>query len=113
LLRGGEMWVACSVTIALAVIGKAGGSALAARAAGMSWRESAMIGALLNTRGLTELVVLNIGLDLGVIAPRMFSIMILMSIVTTLMTAPLLRWIAPEATAPEAARDLGGMEAVV
>ena len=56
----------------------------------MSWRFAAQLGALMNTRGLMELVVLNVGLELGVISPRLFTMMVLMAIVTTAMTAPLL-----------------------
>ncbi|HEX9155087.1 MAG TPA: cation:proton antiporter, partial [Nitrospira sp.] len=64
---------------------------------GMSWRESAAVGVLMNTRGLVELVILNIGLDLGILSPTLFSVMVLMAVVTTLMTTPLLNWIHPEA----------------
>ena len=70
---------------------------IAARMNGMTWRESAAVGVLLNTRGLVELVILNIGLDLGVLSPALFSMMVLMALVTTLMTTPLLNWIHPEA----------------
>lgn len=96
LISGGEMWLYCAVIIALAVVGKWGGSMLSARLNGMSWRESAAVGILMNTRGLVELVILNIGLDLGILSPPLFSIMVLMALVTTLMTTPLLSWIYPE-----------------
>jgi K+:H+ antiporter len=96
LINGSEMWVYCGVIILLAVAGKLGGSMLSARINGMSWRESAAVGVLMNTRGLVELVILNIGLDLGVISPALFSIMVLMALVTTLMTTPLLILIHPE-----------------
>src|SRR5262249_6320947 len=72
-----------------------GGSMVAARISGISWRESAAIGVLMNTRGLVELVILNIGLDLGILSPALFSIMVLMALVTTFMTTPLLSWIYP------------------
>jgi Kef-type K+ transport system membrane component KefB len=62
----------------------------------MSWREATAVGILMNTRGLVELVILNIGLDLGVLSPALFSIMVLMALVTTFMTSPLLSWIYPE-----------------
>jgi Kef-type K+ transport system membrane component KefB len=94
LVDSAQMLLVCAVIIAVAVIGKAGASTVAARVAGMSWRDAGTIGALLNTRGLMELVVLNIGLDLHVITPRLFAMMVLMAVITTLMTAPLLRWIA-------------------
>jgi Kef-type K+ transport system membrane component KefB len=62
---------------------------------GMPWRESLALGALMNTRGLMELVVLNIGLDIKVISPTLFSMMVLMAIATTMMTPPLLHWFYP------------------
>jgi len=96
LISGARMWFYCAVIIALAIIGKLGGSLVAARINGMSWRESAAVGVLMNTRGLVELVILNIGLDLGILSPALFSIMVLMALVTTFMTSPLLSWIYPE-----------------
>jgi Kef-type K+ transport system membrane component KefB len=99
LISGARMWFYAAAIIALAVAGKLGGSLLSARLNGMSWRESAAIGVLMNTRGLVELVILNIGLDLGILSPALFSIMVLMALVTTLMTAPLLRWVYPEGIA--------------
>jgi Kef-type K+ transport system membrane component KefB len=96
LIAGAEMGFYCAVIIALAIIGKLGGAMAAARGAGLSWRESAALGVLMNTRGLVELVILNIGLDLGVLSPALFSIMALMALVTTFMTSPLLSWIYPE-----------------
>jgi Kef-type K+ transport system membrane component KefB len=66
-----------------------------ARANGMAWREATVLGVLMNTRGLVELVILNIGLDLGVISPALFSMMMLMALVTTFMTTPLLQWLYP------------------
>ncbi|MEK6408124.1 MAG: cation:proton antiporter [Acidobacteriota bacterium] len=98
LITGASMWFYCGVIIVLAVVGKLGGSMLSARLNGMTWRESAAVGVLMNTRGLVELVILNIGLDLGILSPALFSIMVLMALVTTLMTTPLLRWIYPEGT---------------
>lgn len=85
----------CGAIIAVAAAGKIGGSALAARISGMPWREAGALGALMNTRGLMELIVLNIGLDLGVIPPKIFTMMVLMALVTTLMTNPLLHWLHP------------------
>jgi K+:H+ antiporter len=76
---------------------------LTTRLNGMSWRESAAVGVLMNTRGLVELVILNIGLDLGILSPPLFSIMVLMALVTTLMTTPLLAWIYPETIARQSA----------
>jgi Kef-type K+ transport system membrane component KefB len=61
----------------------------------MDWRESAAIGVLMNTRGLMELVILNVGLEIGVISPTLFAIMVVMALVSTVMTTPLLEWIYP------------------
>src|SRR5215470_8102515 len=108
LIKGAEMWLYCAVIIALAMIGKLGGSMLSARANGMPWREAAAVGILMNTRGLVELVILNIGLDLGILSPSLFSIMVLMALFTTVMTSPLLAWIYPEANAASTARGMTG-----
>lgn len=86
----GSMWGVCGVIIAAACVGKFGGSALAARLTGNSWRESAALGILMNTRGLMELIVLNIGLDLKVISPTLFAMLVLMAVVTTFATTPIL-----------------------
>jgi len=83
-------WLWCLGLIGVAVVGKLGGSMLAARWAGMSWRDAAALGALMNTRGLIELIVLNLGYDLGILSPRIFTMMVLMALVTTFMTGPLL-----------------------
>jgi Kef-type K+ transport system membrane component KefB len=64
-------------------------------------RDSLALGALLNTRGLVELIALNVGLDLGILSPALFSMMVLMALTTTLMTVPLLRYIRPEGRYPE------------
>jgi len=92
---GSAVWFYSALVIVVAITGKLGGSMLAARLSGMPWRDSAALGVLMNTRGLMELVILNIGLDIGVISPAMFSIMVLMALVTTFMTTPLLEWIYP------------------
>jgi Kef-type K+ transport system membrane component KefB len=93
LLNDGTTWVVCSLIILVAVAGKFGGSLLAAKFTGQSWSDSFAIGALMNTRGLIELIVLNIGYDLGVLSPTVFTMMVLMALVTTLMTCPALSWI--------------------
>ncbi len=92
---GREISFYSAIVIVVAITGKLGGSMFAARLAGMQWREAASLGILMNTRGLMELVILNIGLDIGVISPAMFSIMVLMALVTTFMTTPLLEWVYP------------------
>jgi Kef-type K+ transport system membrane component KefB len=78
------------IVIAIACVGKMGGVLLAARAFGSGWRESAQLGALMNTRGLTEIVVLNIGLGIGILHPNLFAAFVFMALVTTAMTGPLL-----------------------
>lgn len=95
LIRG-ELWGYAALIILVAIVGKLVGSALAARTAGMTWRESWAIGTLMNTRGLMELVILNVGLDIGVISPALFAIMVVMALVTTVMTSPLLERIYPK-----------------
>jgi Kef-type K+ transport system membrane component KefB len=90
LLVDARSWLVCAALIAVAVAGKFGGGTLAARLTGLTWRDAASIGVLMNTRGLMELVVLNIGLDLGVISPTLFAMLVVMAVVTTLATSPLL-----------------------
>ncbi|MGC4041150.1 MAG: cation:proton antiporter [Flavobacterium sp.] len=90
LLSEPGLWKLTGIIIVVAVGGKFLGSALAARFVGQSWKESLSIGALMNTRGLMELVVLNIGYDLGVLSPTVFSMMVLMALITTFMTGPAL-----------------------
>jgi Kef-type K+ transport system membrane component KefB len=93
LLSGLAEWLLCGVIIVVATAGKFGGTLTAARLTGMKWRDAASLGILMNTRGLMELVVLNVGLDLGVISPRLFTMMVIMALVTTLMTTPVLQLI--------------------
>lgn len=88
LLNDSEHWLIAGVIILVAVVGKFVGSALAARFVGQNWKDSLSIGALMNTRGLMELIVLNIGYDLGVLSAELFSMMVLMALVTTFMTGP-------------------------
>lgn len=95
LVRGPGLAAITALVIVVAVAGKFGASALAARLARMSWRESAAIGVLMNTRGLMELVILNVGLEIGVISPALFAIMVVMALVSTVMTTPLLELIYP------------------
>ena len=97
LLSGLENWLICGLIIVVATAGKFGGTLIAARLTGQSWRNSAGLGILMNTRGLMELIVLNIGLDLGVISPTLFAMMVLMALATTIATTPILQWIAPQA----------------
>lgn len=84
------LWLASGLIFCVAVVGKLGGATFAARWAGVPWRESLAIGALMNTRGLMELVVASIGLEIGVITPTVFTILVLIAVTTTCMTGPLL-----------------------
>lgn len=96
-----------ALIIGVAILGKFGGSMFAARLAGISWRDATSLGILMNTRGLMELIALNIGLDIGVISPVVFSMMVIMALVTTAMTSPLLHWIyQPEAVAERDAEEV-------
>jgi Kef-type K+ transport system membrane component KefB len=101
LVSGLENWLWCGLIIAVATAGKFGGTLVAARLTGMNWRESSSLGILMNTRGLMELIVLNIGLDLGVISPTLFAMMVIMALVTTLATSPLLRFTAGDLLADQ------------
>lgn len=95
LLNDPYLWKVTGVIILVAVVGKFVGSALAAKFIGQNWKDSLTIGALMNTRGLMELVVLNIGYDLGVLTPEIFAMMVIMALVTTFMTGPsldLINW---------------------
>lgn len=88
LLNQGHLWEVFGLIVAVAVAGKFLGSAFAAKFVGQSWRDSLAIGALMNTRGLMELIVLNIGYDLGILSPEIFAMMVLMALFTTFMTGP-------------------------
>jgi len=90
LLADAKGWLLCAMIVMAAIAGKLGGSSVAARAAGIPWRESLALGTLMNARGLVELVVLNVGYEMGVLSPRMFTMMVLMALITTCMTGPLL-----------------------
>jgi Kef-type K+ transport system membrane component KefB len=83
-------WLVCAGIIAVAMLGKLGGCMTAARFMGMNWNESFALGALMNTRGLVELIALNIGYDLGILPPRIFTMMVIMALATTFMAGPLL-----------------------
>jgi len=95
-LISGDLWGYMALILLVAVAGKMAGCAFAARASGMSWRESWALGALMNTRGLMAFVILNVGLDIGVISPALFAMMVLMALATTFMTTPILEWVYPE-----------------
>jgi len=99
LMHGTRDWLACVLIIGVASLGKFGGSFLAARWTGSHWREAASLGVLMNTRGLMELIVLNVGLDLDVLSPALFAMFVLMAVVTTLVTTPILHQLT-DAPAP-------------
>jgi Kef-type K+ transport system membrane component KefB len=93
-------WLICLVIIAVATVGKLGGTSLVSRMMKMSWRESLQLGALMNTRGLMELIVLNIGYDLGILSLRIFTMLVIMALVTTVMTGPLLTFFGKKPNMP-------------
>lgn len=90
LLNDWQSWVLCGLIVVVAIAGKLGGSMFMARWTGMGWRDSFSLGVLMNTRGLVELIVLSIGYDLGILSARTFAMLVLMALVTTFMTGPLL-----------------------
>jgi Kef-type K+ transport system membrane component KefB len=96
LISSVEMWGYLSLILAVALAGKFGGSTISARLTGLGWREAGALGILMNTRGLMELVILTIGHDLGLISSALFTMMVLMALITTMMTTPVLEWIYPE-----------------
>jgi Kef-type K+ transport system membrane component KefB len=103
-------WLMCLAIIAVAVAGKLVGSMLMARWTGMSWHDSFSIGVLMNTRGLMELVVLNIGYDLGILPAKIFAMMVIMAMVTTSMAGPLLTWVKfREQTAERLPQSIGSV----
>ena len=95
LLNDAYLWGVTLLVIATAIVGKWGGSMLAARIMGEKWQDAAAVGILMNTRGLTELVILTVGLQLGVISTTIFTMMVLMALTTTLMATPMLALISP------------------
>lgn len=96
LIDGVDKWVLCGVIVVVASLGKAGGTILGARLVNMQWRDATVLGALMNTRGLMEIIVLNIGLDLHVLSPTLFSMLVLMAIATTIATTPALKFLYSE-----------------
>ena len=87
------LWAVTSLIVAIAIFGKGIACMLSAKVAGENWREAATIGALMNARGLMELIILNIGLEQGLITPTLFTIMVIMAILTTLMASPLVNFL--------------------
>jgi Kef-type K+ transport system membrane component KefB len=96
LLTGKAMWLWTGIVLLAAVFGKMGGAALAARWTGQSWRNAVALGALLNTRGLVELIVLNIAYNIGAFSPTLFTMMVVMALMTTMSTTPILNLLGVE-----------------
>jgi Kef-type K+ transport system membrane component KefB/nucleotide-binding universal stress UspA family protein len=96
LLNDVSLWLYAALILATACVGKFAGAAIVAKAFGSTWRESTALGILMNTRGLVELVILTVGLQFGVINDKVFAMMVIMALVTTFMTTPLLYWIYPQ-----------------
>jgi Kef-type K+ transport system membrane component KefB len=99
LLNDTAMWFWAALVLFAAVFGKMGGAALAARWAGQSWRDAVALGALLNTRGLVELIVLNIAYSVGAFTPTLFTMLVVMALVTTMLTTPMLSLLGIRGTA--------------
>lgn len=99
-LHKASEWLWAAAILAVATVGKWGGAAAAARAVGQDTRSAMVIGVLMNCRGLTELIVLNIGYELGVIGPQVFTMLVLMALATTALTSPLLSRLQPALAKP-------------
>jgi Kef-type K+ transport system membrane component KefB len=99
LLNDATVWLWAGVVLVAAVFGKMGGAALAAKWTGQSWRDAAALGALLNTRGLVELIVLNIAYTVGAFTPTLFTMLVVMALVTTMLTSPMLSLLGIRGTA--------------
>jgi Kef-type K+ transport system membrane component KefB len=99
-----RLWADLLLIICIATAGKWGGAVLAGRFTGLPWREASSLGVLLNTRGLIQLVMLDIGKDLGILTPGTFSLLVIAALVTTAMTTPLLRLTTPAKTLAATAR---------
>jgi len=95
LISGSNTLFFFGLILMVAIVGKFCGAFFGSRVSGMSWREAGSIGVLMNTRGMVELVALNLGLDIGVISPLVFTLLVLMALITTFMTTPVLEWIYP------------------
>lgn len=117
LVSGASDWFLCGLIVVVASLGKFGGSLVAARLTGLGWRDASALGVLMNTRGLMELIVLNIGLELRVLSPTLFAMLVIMALVTTFATTPVLHLITrgfriydeeARAAAPTAPQGVGG-----
>jgi Kef-type K+ transport system membrane component KefB len=119
LLSGAYEWAVCALIVVVATAGKLGGVVVGARVSGYRWSDAFGLGVLMNTRGLMELIVLNVGLDLGVISPTLFAMLVLMALATTMAASPLLQlmqgqaWndVTVETSTPAAPARVGGPRA--
>ncbi|GMU57187.1 MAG: hypothetical protein AMXMBFR33_63330 [Candidatus Xenobia bacterium] len=102
---GAVDWGLALLIVLAACLGKFGGTFLAARYSGHSGRDAAALGVLMNTRGLMELIVLNLGLEMKILSPQLFTMLVLMAVVTTFMTSPVLSWLRPEVGPSDAERE--------
>ena len=107
-LSGGVAWLGCAVILVISVVGKLGGCWLGGRLTGQPRAEAACVAALMNTRGLMGLVAINIGADLGLLPKRLFTMFVIMALLTTMMTGPLLRIWLPESLRPRSGAGNGG-----
>jgi Kef-type K+ transport system membrane component KefB len=103
-MSGSFLWGLCALVVITAALGKFGGCTVAARLTGLAWREASIVGVMMNARGLVELIVINIGYDLGILPKPVFFMLVFMAVATTYMTAPVLRWLLPRSEAAEAYR---------
>jgi Kef-type K+ transport system membrane component KefB len=107
LLDSGALWGVAALVLLIACVAKGGACAAAAKLSGERWRSALAIGALMNARGLVELVILNVGLERGIITPTLFTIMVMMAVVTTVAASPLYALVARETRIGERQRAEG------
>lgn len=110
LISSGWMWLLCLLVLVIACAGKIFGGTFAVRTLGESWHDAFSLGILMNTRGLVELIVLNIGLDLGVLSPMLFAMLVIMALITTMMASPLLPFLGYAQQQPQEAPTLQSRE---
>ncbi len=99
LINSGHLWMICLLITLVAIIGKFGGTLLASRYVGLNWNHSLSLGVLMNAKGLMELIVLNIGYELGILSPEIFAMLVIMALITTAITGPglnLIEWLRPK-----------------
>jgi Kef-type K+ transport system membrane component KefB len=112
LINGLSLWLICLLVLLVACVGKIAGGTLSSRAVALSWRDAFSLGILMNTRGLVELIVLNIGLQLGVLSKTLFAMLVIMALVTTMMASPLLPLFGYRSTAKQGGEEEVSAEVV-